>query len=95
MAEKISLDTVLHVAEIARLKLSDSEAKSLQQDLNKILGEFSKISQVSGKGEETHYIRKPKAQLRKDEPVKTESEPITAEFNESEEGFMSAPKSME
>ncbi len=94
MPDKIDLKTVLHVAQIARLSLSESEAKQLEKELDEILSEFSKISEIREKGAEVHYIRRPKARLRKDAPAKTEPAPIVSQFSKSEDGFMSAPKSL-
>ncbi len=94
MPEKISLETVLHVAEIARLRLSESEAKELEKELNQILNEFSKIGEIHEAGAETHYIHKPAARLRKDAVKKTDASPLVSQFAKSEDGFMSSPKSL-
>jgi len=91
---ELSSEAVLHVAEISRLKLSEAEAQELAKELNQILSEFSKISEIREKGSEVHYIRRPKTQLRKDEPSKTDAALLVEGFSESEEGFMSAPKSL-
>ncbi len=40
MRERITADTVRHVAKIARLNLADSEVKRFQKELNDILDAF-------------------------------------------------------
>lgn len=43
---KISKEDVIHVAQLARVQLSDSEATKLQQDLSLIFGHFESLNEV-------------------------------------------------
>lgn len=42
----ITADTVRHLAELSRIALNDAEVQSLQQDLNSILANVAKVSEV-------------------------------------------------
>jgi aspartyl-tRNA(Asn)/glutamyl-tRNA(Gln) amidotransferase subunit C len=43
---EISKEDVIHVAELARVQLTDSEATKLQQDLSQIFGHFKSLNEV-------------------------------------------------
>jgi aspartyl-tRNA(Asn)/glutamyl-tRNA(Gln) amidotransferase subunit C len=47
---EIDKDTVRHVAEVARLELSDKELKEFQSQLKEVLDAFSKIDEVDVEG---------------------------------------------
>jgi len=46
MAEKISLEQVRHVAELAQLQLTEAEETRLQHELSDILGYIEKLNQL-------------------------------------------------
>ncbi len=47
---KLTRDDILHLARLARLKLSDEEIEKLQQELGSILGYVEQLQQVDLKG---------------------------------------------
>ena len=49
---KISKEEVLHVADLARLKLSDSEAEALTKDMESIMALMDSIKDVDIKAED-------------------------------------------
>ena len=48
MEEKLTGEEVLHVADLARIKVSEEEIEKYQVDLKKLLKEVEKINQVEG-----------------------------------------------
>lgn len=46
MDEKLTKEEVLHVAKLAKIKLSDEELEKYQIDLKKLLNEVEKINEV-------------------------------------------------
>ena len=52
MEEKLSKEEVLHVAELAKIKLSDAEVEKFQVQLKKLLNEVEKINDVQGYDDE-------------------------------------------
>ncbi len=46
MEEKLTKEEVLHVAELARIKLTDEEIEKYQVELKKLLNEVEKINDV-------------------------------------------------
>jgi len=48
MKDKLSKEEVLHVAELARIKLSDEEVEKYQVELKKLLDDVEKINDVKG-----------------------------------------------
>jgi len=64
----ISRDEVLNLAELARLKLSESEVESLQKDISNILEYVGQVSAVSIRnGGETKPVQR--NVMRADEPA--------------------------
>jgi len=49
--EKISLEMVKHIADLARIQLSEKEAKKFQRDLNEILLAFSDLDRAPARCE--------------------------------------------
>lgn len=68
MEEKLTREEVLHVAELAKIKISEEEIEKYKRELKKLLNEVEKINDVKGYDEEiliapwTHST-----ELRKDE----------------------------
>ncbi len=52
MEEKLSREEVLHVAELAKIKLTEEEIQKFQVDLKKLLKEVEKINNVEGYDDE-------------------------------------------
>lgn len=50
--DKLSKEEVLHVAKLAKIKVSDSEIESCEVELKKLLNEIDKIDSVKGYDEE-------------------------------------------
>ena len=50
MKNKVDEKLIEHVAEVARLKLSEKEKKQFVKELKEILGSFSKLDEVDTKG---------------------------------------------
>jgi len=50
MEAKVDKELIAHVAEVARLKLSESEKEKFVKELKEILGAFSKIDEVDTSG---------------------------------------------
>ena len=52
MNDRLTREEVLHVAELARIKLTDAEIEKYQVDLKKLLNEVEKINDVEGYNDE-------------------------------------------
>lgn len=52
MEEKLSREEVLHVANLARIKLTEEEIEKYQVELKKLLEDVEKINQVEGYDED-------------------------------------------
>jgi len=66
----IDRDQVLHVARLARLRLSDEEVETMATELSSILGHIERISELDLEGvlPTTHVVDVGNA-LREDEPT--------------------------
>lgn len=68
MEDKLSREEVLHVAELARIKLTEEEIEKYQRDLKKLLVEVEKINNVEDYDDEILIAPwQAAATLRKDE----------------------------
>lgn len=66
--EKLTREEVLHVAELARIKLSEEEIEKYQVELKKLLNDVEKINEVKGYDDEILIsCWKENTKLRKDE----------------------------
>ena len=66
--EKLTREEVLHVAELARIKLSEEEIEKYQVELKKLLNEVEKINEVKGYDDEILIsCWEENTKLRKDE----------------------------
>lgn len=69
MEEKLSRDEVLHVAELARIKISEEEIEKYQIELKQLLNDVEKINDVKGYDDEILIASWSEATtLREDEP---------------------------
>ena len=66
--EKLTREAVLHVAELARIKLSEEEIEKYQVELKKLLNDVEKINEVKGYDDEILIsCWEENTKLRKDE----------------------------
>lgn len=66
--EKLTREEVLHVAELARIKLSEEEIEKYQVELKKLLDDVEKINEVKGYDDEILIsCWEENTKLRKDE----------------------------
>jgi aspartyl-tRNA(Asn)/glutamyl-tRNA(Gln) amidotransferase subunit C len=99
----ITKEQILHLAELARLKLRDDEIEKLTQDLNKILSYVEKIQELNLKDVEplTNIIER--LPLREDEILSEEERKIIEEirekiienFPQKEGNYLKVPKILE
>ena len=69
MEQKLSREEVLHVAKLARIKVTEEELEKYQIDLKLLLNEVEKINEVVGYDEEILIANwHDNTILRKDEP---------------------------
>ena len=69
MNDKLTREEVLHVANLARIKLTDEEIAKFQVSLKKLLDDVEKIKDVKGYDDEILISCWPdNTKLRKDEP---------------------------
>ena len=94
---KITLEQVLHVAKLARLSLSDDEARQMQQQLDAILGYMEELDEldVSDVPPTFHSIPMD-APLRPDVPARcSDRSEILAQAPRSEAGGFAVPLVLE
>ncbi|MBI3588474.1 hypothetical protein HY995_05420 [Candidatus Micrarchaeota archaeon] len=92
--EEVDSATLLRMAEIARLKLSERELEQLRRDANEILSYFRMIDELEARGEELYYIKPVAFEPRKDIPAAcTEAGAIRGQFAKKKDGVMLSPKS--
>lgn len=69
MEDKLTREEVLHVANLARIKITEEEIEKYQVDLKTLLNEVEKINEVEGYDEEILIANwHDNTSLRKDEP---------------------------
>ena len=69
MTDRLSKEEVLHVADLARIKLSDKEVEKYQIELKKLLDDVEKINDVEGYDDDILIAPwSDNTKLRKDEP---------------------------
>ena len=69
MTDRLSKEEVLHVADLARIKLSDKEVEKYQVELKKLLDDVEKINEVEGYDDDILIAPwSENTKLRKDEP---------------------------
>lgn len=71
MEEKLTREEVLHVSDLARIKISEEEIEKYQIELKKLLNEVEKINTVEGYDDEILIAPwQQESEFRKDEPGK-------------------------
>lgn len=69
MKDKLSREEVLHVADLARIKLTEEEIEKFQVQLKQLLNDVEKINKVQGYDDDILIACwENNAELRKDEP---------------------------
>ena len=69
MTDRLSKEEVLHVADLARIKLTDKEVEKYQVELKKLLDDVEKINEVEGYDDDILIAPwSENTKLRKDEP---------------------------
>ncbi|MCX6816247.1 MAG: Asp-tRNA(Asn)/Glu-tRNA(Gln) amidotransferase subunit GatC [Candidatus Aenigmarchaeota archaeon] len=92
--EKISEDTVMHVAKLARINLTPKEAKKYQKDMNEILAAFKVLKDVKANRPSFHPMDV-KDVLRKDELEKClPREEALKNTKHKERGYFKGPKAV-
>ncbi len=95
--EKITLDQVLHVAKLARLTLSDDEARQMQQQLDAILGHMAELDELDvSEVPPTFHSIPMNAPLRPDVPARcSDRSEILDQAPQSEAGGFVVPLVLE
>jgi len=99
----ITKEQILHLAELARLKLNEDEFEKLTEDLNKILSYVEKIRELNLKDVEPLINIIEKLPLREDELLNEEEkrkieeirEGIIKNFPQREGSYLKVPKILE
>ena len=96
MKVKINKELIEHVAEIARLKLTDKEIEKFSKELKDIIDVFSKIDKVNAKNIETSLQPvELKNMLREDIEEKTFSQEDALSLTEhKKDGYFKGPRAV-
>ena len=97
MSKTIDEDTVVHLAELARITLSDKEKKEFAKQLSNILEFFSQISELDTENvKPTYHVLELKNVFREDEPREgLTQEAALKNAPQKEKGYFKAPKIVE
>jgi len=96
MKVKINKELIEHVAEVARLKLTDKEVEKFSKELKDIIGVFSKIDKVDTKGIEASLQPvELKNMLREDKEEKTFSQEEALSLSvHKKDGYFKGPRAV-
>ena len=96
MKVEINKELIEHVAEIARLKLTDKEIKKFSKELKDIIDVFSKVDKVDTKNIETSMQPvELKNMLRDDKEEKTFSQEDALSLSEhKKDGYFKGPRAV-
>ena len=96
MKAEITKELIEHVAEIARLKLTDKEIEKFSKELKDIIDVFSKIDKVNTNGIETSLQPvELKNMLREDIEEKTFSQEDALSLTEhKKDGYFKGPRAV-
>ncbi|MBN2149897.1 MAG: Asp-tRNA(Asn)/Glu-tRNA(Gln) amidotransferase subunit GatC [Candidatus Lokiarchaeota archaeon] len=97
MSKKIDENTVAHLAELARITLSDKERKEFAKQLSSILEFFSQISELDTENvKPTYHVVELKNVFREDESREGLSqEAALRNAPQKEKGYFKSPKIVE
>ena len=89
--------TIKKIAKLARIRISDDDIVSLQNDLNRIVGFVDKMSEISiEKVEEFRFGETSLSEMRIDEETKeNNAEQILSNTKNKKEDFFVVPKIVE
>ena len=89
--------TIKKIAKLARIRISDDDIVSLQNDLNRIVGFVDKMSEISiEKVEEFRFGETSLSEMRVDEEtVENNAEQILSNTKNKKEDFFVVPKIVE
>ncbi len=89
--------TIKKIAKLARIRISDDDVASLQNDLNRIVGFVDKMSEISiEKVEEFRFGETSLSEMRIDEEtVENNAEQILSNTKNKKEDFFVVPKIVE
>lgn len=91
----ISLDTVMHVARLARINLTPAAAKKYQKELNEIILAFRELDKAKANVKPSFHPIDVKDVLRKDEPEQSLTrEQALANTKHKEDGFFKGPRAV-
>lgn len=91
---KIDRELIEHVAEVARLDLTDREVKEFIPQLKEVLDAFGKLSEIEADDDPSFQPVNLKDSLRDDEPGKCLSQDEALSGAESKEGYFMGPKAV-
>jgi len=96
MKAEITKELIEHVAEVARLKLTDKEIQKFSKEINEIIGVFSKLDKVDTKNIETSLQPvELKNMLREDKEEKTFSQEEALSLSEhKKDGYFKGPRAV-
>lgn len=66
MADTVTIDDVRHVARLARLGLTEAQARAIARDLNAILGHMEVLSRIDTSGVPEYVAAEVGAAMRRD-----------------------------
>jgi|TARA_B100001964_G_C14243852_1_gene606425 aspartyl-tRNA(Asn)/glutamyl-tRNA(Gln) amidotransferase subunit C len=96
MKVKINKELIEHVAEVARLKLTDKEIEKFSKELKEVIEAFSKLDKVDTKGIETSLQAvELKNMLRKDEKEDSFTQEEALSLTEhKKDGYFKGPRAV-
>ncbi|MBI2651410.1 Asp-tRNA(Asn)/Glu-tRNA(Gln) amidotransferase subunit GatC [Candidatus Woesearchaeota archaeon] len=96
MQIEISKKLIEHVAEVARLKLTDKEIENFSRQLKEIIGAFSKLDEVNTQGIEVSLQPvELKNVLREDKPKKCFTQDEALSLTEhKKDGYFKGPRAL-
>ncbi|MGD8228538.1 MAG: aspartate--tRNA ligase [Desulfobacteraceae bacterium] len=95
--ERISRGEVKHVAKLARLKITDSEADAYQKELNAVLEHFEALQELDTENvQPMSHVLEMKNVWREDEPRRSsKAKSLMANAPNEESGYFKVPKILE
>jgi len=96
MKVKINKELIEHVAEVARLKLTDKEIEKFSKELKEVIEAFSKLDKADTKGIETSLQAvELKNMLREDREEKSFTQDEALSLTEhKKDGYFKGPKAI-
>ena len=94
MTEIVSKDSVAHIANLAKIKISNEEIESFQKEMNKILDYFKMIDELNTDDTEPTWNILDQVNVLREDKEKESLDQDTALKNapQKERGFIKAPR---